>query len=282
MAWSTAFAIAWFLWWTVIMIVAQLWCDHRPNYPLECQELYDILHSIFPKVEFRAITDIWVLGHLLIFVLWIWLLPPKGRTRERLIRVFFFLWGTIYLLRSICLVLTQIPRTDLEGENARPDSIFWGVIGFFGTNPTMTDLVFSGHTATMVLVWEFVAYYTNHSIWSTLLWLFTVTGSVLVSITHMHYTLDVFIAWGVADWVFHRYHSILDPQYLLAWRPGYRLTEIPSGIELPATLTDRGGREFELRSKKKGKRSLNPFKYYTKARHAAWHHLKNFDGGDSE
>lgn len=262
----------WFFWWSIIMIISQLWCDHRPNYPIECQELHDILHSIFPKIEFRAIADIWVGIHVFIFIMWIVFFPPKRRRRQRIIRIFFFLWGSIYMLRSICLILTQIPKTDLVGENARPNSIFWGIIGFFGSHPTMTDLVFSGHTATMVLIWEFISYYSNHSIWSTILLLFTVVGSLLVSITHMHYTLDVFIAWIVADYVFHRYHSILDSEYLMAWRNGYHLTKVPSGIELPAELVDRGGRRFQLKSRKNNES--------TRVRRALWDHIKRLDGGD--
>ena len=289
---NTGFAVLWWAFWTIFMILGQLWSDSYPNYPEECQNLNDIIHLLVPQIEFREITDIWAGAHLLIFIIWALFFTPKGRSKERLFRIFFFLWGTIYALRGFSLVLTRYPRTNLEGNNANPEHLWWGVLGgVIGISPTMTDLMFSGHTATMVLVSEFLGYYTQHNIFSTLLWLFTLIGAFLISATQIHYTADIFIGWLIADYIFHRYHSIFDTEYLMAWRPSVKLTNIPSGIVLPATMVDADGKRFNIvrrenNKKKKRKLSqkekaknqlLDPYKFSSEPRQRLWKFLKKFD-----
>ena len=229
------------------MVLAQVWCDYMPANDKECHALYDILHELFPRVTFRPIADIWAVSHIIFLALYIAFFLPKGRSRERVVRVFFSLWGCVYALRTFSLIVTRYPRILMEGGVVHPDGVWWAFFNFFsGEDPTVSDYMFSGHTATMVLCTWFIAYYSNHNFWSSLLWVYTIVGSVLVSITLMHYTADVVVAWWVSDWVFHRYHSIFDPEYLRAWRPGVRLTNIPGGIELPAQMVDASGAQFEL------------------------------------
>ena len=266
------------------MVLCQLWSDSYENYPSECQNLKDIIHLLIPQIKWRTITDIFAGGHLVIFIIWALAFTPKGRSKERLFRIFFFLWGTIYALRGFSLVMTRYPRTNLEGNNSNPEHLWWGVIGgVIGISPTMTDLMFSGHTATMVLVSEFVAYYTSHSIFSNILWLITFVGAFFISATQIHYTVDVFIGWLIADFVFHRYHAILDTEYLMAWRPSVKLTNIPSGIELPAQIEDANGRKFKIVRKERSERtksntSLDPHRYSSRPREKLWKFLKRFAG----
>ncbi len=64
-------------------------------------------------------------------------------------------------------------------------------IAFFSTGKTFTkDLFFSGHTATMFLIYLCV---TNRIVKNILL-VFTISIGVLVLVQHVHYTIDVFAA----------------------------------------------------------------------------------------
>lgn len=282
MAWSTFAAVLWFIFWMLAMVLAQVWCDYMPAEDQKCGALYDILHDLLPRIKYRPISDFFAASHVVILVLYVIFFLPKGRSKERVIRVFLFLWGCIYALRTFALIPTRYPRILMEGGVVHPDGAWWAFFHFFsGSDATVSDFMFSGHTSTMVLCTWFVAYYSNHSIWSSILWVYTIVGSVLVSITLMHYTTDVLLAWWITDWVFHRYHSIFDPEYLRAWRPGVNLTNIPGGVELPAQMTDASGQVFELvgGDDKRHKR-INAGKYYNSARYQLWKYMKAFDGGN--
>ena len=279
MAWSTVAAVLWFMFWTSTMVMAQIWCDYMPANDKQCHAMYDILHEFLPRVNFRPIADIWAVSHVIILTIYIFAFLPRNVSKERVIRIFFFLWGCLYALRTFSLIPTRYARIMVEGGTIHPNGVWWAFIGFFsGQEATVADYMFSGHTATMFLCSYFVGYYSNHSVWSSLLFVHSFVGAVLVSITWMHYTIDVLIAWWMVDWVFHRYHSIMDPEYLRAWRPGVRLTNIPGGVQLPATMTDASGTTFELVGDK-GRKSVDGGKYYNSARYSLWRTLKAFDGG---
>ncbi len=284
MAWATFWAVLWFVFWMMAMVLAQIWCDYMPAKDAECFGLYDILHEFLPRITFRPLADIWGASHVVILLIYITFFLPKKRSGERVIRVFFFLWGCVYAARTFALIPTRYPRILMEAGSVHPDGAWWAFFNFFwGGDATVADFMFSGHTATMVLCTHFVAYYSNHSIFSSLMWVYTLVGSVVVSITLMHYTTDVLIAWWVVDWIFHRYHSVIDPEYLRAWRPGLQLTDIPGGIELPATLQDASGVVYELVGETPKVKRVNAKKYFSSPRYALWKAFKAFDtaGGTS-
>ncbi|VDP34410.1 unnamed protein product [Heligmosomoides polygyrus] len=74
------------------------------------------------------------------------------------------------------------------------------------------DMLFSGHTLSMVLSALFIAYYLP-SRWQLLQYVpvaFTVLGVVCVIISRTHYTIDIVIAYLLTNFVFRLYHAFCE------------------------------------------------------------------------
>ncbi|KAK5982345.1 Phosphatidylcholine:ceramide cholinephosphotransferase 3 [Trichostrongylus colubriformis] len=187
------------------------------------QPLPDILFSLFPEQEwashfgdymtFATLTSLCV---LLIF----------HQSRAIVARRFLFIFATIYGLRSVTLLITQLPP-GYENNTMRcreqvniTFKLFLSRIveqavraGFQGkSNLICGDMLFSGHTLTMVTCALCVAYYLPAR-WRMFQWipiLFTAIGMACMIISRDHYTIDIFIAYWLSSFIFRTYHAFCE------------------------------------------------------------------------
>ncbi|KAK5973147.1 Phosphatidylcholine:ceramide cholinephosphotransferase 3 [Trichostrongylus colubriformis] len=187
------------------------------------QPLPDILFSLFPEQEWAShLGDYMVLATLTSFCV----LLIFHQSRAIVARRFLFIGATLYAFRSITLIITQLPP-GYENNTMRcreqvnlTFSIFLSRVveqairaGFQDkTKMICGDMLFSGHTLTMVTSALCVAYYLPAR-WRLFQWIpnfFAVIGMTCLIISRTHYTIDIFIAYWLSNFVFRTYHAFCE------------------------------------------------------------------------
>lgn len=156
--------------------------QHRYNDP----PLPDILHEIFQPID-PYYLDVALIINSVVAILFIGWHTYKDKTLQYIYKLCFVI-GSVYLLRCLCIYVTYLPNsrictfdsTDNIVTNVRKD--------FCG------DLMYSGHTSQFAVGFLFTYMIYPHK------WL-GVTGCILsfvyaalISISRLHYTIDVIIA----------------------------------------------------------------------------------------
>ena len=147
-----------------------------------------------------------------------------------LMRRFFSLSGTIFLLRCVTMLITSlsVPGKHLECA-PRPYGDIWNkcynaFIIWTGAGLTLQgvrtcgDYMFSGHTVGLTLLNFFITEYTSHIyMLHTFTWICNVFGVFFIIAAHEHYSIDVFVAFYIASRLFMYYHTLanqkLPPYY---------------------------------------------------------------------
>jgi hypothetical protein len=151
------------------------------------EPLEDILHSSLPEwvAEYQEYTDWFPTMAIIMFIIC-----------DKFSHALDFIWlmGILYLLRLISFSITIVPSPDMHC-NTEPDTALRGVFHQFWQEGC-GDLIFSGHTMSMVLASLFIWKYCfpgNYMVAGALV-MYNVMGMLLIIGTRMHYTVDVFIA----------------------------------------------------------------------------------------
>lgn len=155
-----------------------------------------------------------------------------------LLRRFFALSGTVFLLRCITMIITSlsVPGTHLEctprkkpaylddgnflGEmvyKMQQAYVIWRGAGMSiqGVR-TCGDYMFSGHTVALTMLNFFITEYTPRDIYllHTFSWLLNMFGIFFILSGHEHYSIDVFIAFYITSRLFLYYHTLANNQAL--------------------------------------------------------------------
>ncbi|CAG7834831.1 unnamed protein product [Allacma fusca] len=197
-----------------------------------------------------------------LFCIWIGVLFFH-KHRFILIRRFFALSGTVFLLRCVTMLITSlsVPGTHLQC-NPRPYGdwvsrlynayLIWKGAGMSiqGVR-TCGDYMFSGHTVALTMLNFFVTEYTTRRLYyiHTLSWLLNMFGIFFILAAHEHYSIDVFIAFYITSRLFLYYHTLANNQALMqrdskrtkVWFPLFSYFEsgvdgiVPNQYEWPIT-----------------------------------------------
>lgn len=138
-----------------------------------------------------------------------------------LMRRFFSLSGTIFLLRCVTMLITSlsVPGKHLECA-PRPYGDIWNkfynaFIIWTGAGLTLQgvrtcgDYMFSGHTVGLTLLNFFITEYTSHIyMLHTFTWICNIFGVFFIIAAHEHYSIDVFVAFYIASRLFMYYHTL--------------------------------------------------------------------------
>ncbi|KAI3386922.1 hypothetical protein SNEBB_004270 [Seison nebaliae] len=144
------------------------------------------------------------------------------RYRFIILRRLFSLSGTIFLLRSITMLITSlsVPGTHLSCEKLMLENWndhllrAWRIITHLGMTlhgvKTCGDYMFSGHTTILTLLTFFITEYTPSSFYllHTICWSLTGVGIFCTLAAHEHYSIDVFVAYYIASRLFLYYHAM--------------------------------------------------------------------------
>eukprot|EP00906_Rhabdomonas_costata_P026198 RCo037341 len=227
-------------------------------------------HGVLPDLGFSSLpavpgptavlswSDIWTLGMILITVVRFSVFGT--RMRLTLMRRYLSIYSCLILLRSLCIITTLLPNpftscTFTFAHNPWVEALL--VMSLY--ERTCADVLFSGHTVDLTmcaLVWYYYSRLSPLPCDPTLSWqwwqqlfalFFAGFGFFLLVATHLHYTVDVVIAFVLTMLLWHLYHLHLQ---LLRCRCTYRLHRVAGLLwwlelgaeDLPAPSTEHESR----------------------------------------
>ncbi|XP_077999571.1 sphingomyelin synthase-related protein 1-like [Glandiceps talaboti] len=139
-----------------------------------------------------------------------------------ILRRFFCITGTLYLLRSATISVTSLPET---GQHVDCSANFTGSawsrllkstaifikLGMASTGGrTCGAYMFSGHAMVITNFTFFITQYTPRSFWllHVIIWMMSVSGMFAILAAHGHYTVDVIVAFYLTCRMFLYYHTL--------------------------------------------------------------------------
>ncbi|KAF5290939.1 hypothetical protein FQA39_LY14545 [Lamprigera yunnana] len=188
-----------------------------------------------------------------------------------LMRRFFALCGTVFLLRCVTMLITSlsVPGTHLQCQPKNITSrsnvfsdiavkmsqayVIWRGAGLSiqGVR-TCGDYMFSGHTVALTMVNFFITEYTPRNLYflHILTWIMNMFGIFFILAAHEHYSIDVFVAFYITSRLFLYYHTLSNNQALVqrdynrtrVWFPLFSFFEssvdgiVPNEYETPAEI----------------------------------------------
>lgn len=208
------------------------------------------------------------------FLFSIWLLVLLfHKHRFILMRRFFALSGTVFLLRCVTMLITSLsvpgahlqcqPRTstihsddslfsDLTYKISQAYIIWRGAGMSIQGVRTCGDYMFSGHTVALTMLNFFITEYTPRHFYflHTLTWMMNMFGIFFILAAHEHYSIDVFVAFYITSRLFLYYHTLSNNQALMqrdsirtrVWFPLFSYFEssvdgiVPNEFETPAQI----------------------------------------------
>ncbi|XP_030026747.2 sphingomyelin synthase-related 1 [Manduca sexta] len=230
--WKTAIALGYvFLvtWVTaVVMVIVHDKVPDMKKYP----PLPDLFLDNVPHIPW-AFDMCEITGSVLMAIWLVVLFFHKHRFI--ILRRFFALAGTVFLLRCFTMLITSLsvpgshlkceprsypPADDLTvwGRRLRQAYDIWSGAGMSVRGVrTCGDYMFSGHTVALTLLNFFITEYTSRNLYllhiST--WVMNMFGIFFILAAHEHYSIDVFIAFYITSRLFLYYHTLSNNQALM-------------------------------------------------------------------
>ncbi|EDW73129.1 uncharacterized protein Dwil_GK16808 [Drosophila willistoni] len=262
-----SFVVTWIT--SFVMVIVHERVPDMKRYP----PLPDIFLDNVPHIPW-AFNMCEITGSLL-FTVWLIVLTFH-KYRMVLLRRFFALAGTVFLLRCVTMLITSlsVPGTHLQCnqkdfaiDDPNVDMIgalllrmtrayrIWSGLGMSiqGVR-TCGDYMFSGHTVALTLLNFFITEYTPRNLYflHTLTWLLNMFGIFFILAAHEHYSIDVFVAFYITSRLFLYYHTLANNRALMQsdskrtriWFPMFSYFEssmdgiIPNEFDTPGTLID--------------------------------------------
>ncbi|KHJ40868.1 hypothetical protein D918_09077 [Trichuris suis] len=138
-----------------------------------------------------------------------------------LMRRFFSLVGTVFMLRCVTIMITSlsVPGVHLDCKARHSDwptklyrayEIWYGLgLSLFNVR-SCGDYMFSGHTTVVTMFNHFITEYTpdNWNYLHTMSWVCNLFAIFFILAAHEHYSLDVFVAFYISSRLFLYYHSL--------------------------------------------------------------------------
>jgi len=177
----------------------------RGNYP------QDFFHSNFPFVPCLLSLNVimFVAAFIELFVILF------DNRRLIIIKRVAILFSILFMLRNLSMIVTSLPdpsplcrRVSTEQLNINPRSIFDALTGI-----TCGDMIFSGHTITLLMPPMLHMHYFG-GIMSIFFWINAFVGTIFILLSRLHYSIDIFIAYLVVPFVFWIYHLVAEHEFL--------------------------------------------------------------------
>ncbi|XP_020289124.1 sphingomyelin synthase-related 1-like isoform X2 [Pseudomyrmex gracilis] len=255
--WITAF----------VMVIVHDRVPDMKKYP----PLPDIFLDNVPHIPWAF--DMCEVTGTLLFAIWIVVLIFH-KYRFILLRRFFALSGTVFLLRCVTMLITSlsVPGAHLQCQPRKvPDEdwsssayvelynkiamayVIWRGAGMSiqGVR-TCGDYMFSGHTVALTMLNFFITEYTPRHLYflHTFTWMLNMFGIFFILAAHEHYSIDVFVAFYITSRLFLYYHTLANNQALMQrdsirtriWFPLFSFFEssvdgiVPNEFESPSLI----------------------------------------------
>ncbi|XP_034942244.1 sphingomyelin synthase-related 1 [Chelonus insularis] len=255
--WITAF----------VMVIVHDRVPDMKKYP----PLPDIFLDNVPHIPWAF--DMCEVTGTLLFAIWLVVLIFH-KYRFILLRRFFSLSGTVFLLRCVTMLITSlsVPGAHLQCKpRPTPDEpwartaygelynkismayVIWRGAGMSiqGVR-TCGDYMFSGHTVALTMLNFFITEYTPRQLYflHTFTWMLNMFGIFFILAAHEHYSIDVFVAFYITSRLFLYYHTLANNQALMQrdsirtkiWFPLFSFFEssvdgiVPNEYESPSVI----------------------------------------------
>ncbi|RUS73252.1 hypothetical protein EGW08_018983 [Elysia chlorotica] len=251
---SFVYVFAVFMLTAFVMVVVHDRVPEMDKYP----PLPDLFLDNMPHVPW-AFDACEIVG-LTLGVMW-FILLFFHKHRFVLMRRFFSLMGTIFLLRCVTMLITSlsVPGKHLQCSGKRYGDWYtrlqrtfeiWQGMGMSlqGVR-SCGDYMFSGHTSVITLLTFFITEYTPRKYYYVhiMSWCLNLFGIFFLLAAHEHYSIDVFVAFYLSSRLFMYYHTLAHNRALQAadarrtriWFPLFAFFEskcegrIPNTFEVP-------------------------------------------------
>ncbi|XP_078032659.1 sphingomyelin synthase related [Augochlora pura] len=254
--WITAF----------VMVIVHDRVPDMKKYP----PLPDIFLDNVPHIPWAF--DMCEVTGTILFAIWLIVLIFH-KYRFILLRRFFALSGTVFLLRCVTMLITSLsvpgahlqcqPRTvsddwsspayvDIYNKIAMAYVIWRGAGMSIQGVRTCGDYMFSGHTVALTMLNFFITEYTPAQLYflHTFTWMLNMFGIFFILAAHEHYSIDVFVAFYITSRLFLYYHTLANNQALMQrdsnrtriWFPLFSFFEssvdgiVPNEYESPSLI----------------------------------------------
>ncbi|XP_051166807.1 ceramide phosphoethanolamine synthase-like [Leptopilina boulardi] len=254
--WITAF----------VMVIVHDRVPDMKKYP----PLPDIFLDNVPHIPWAF--DMCEVTGTVLFAIWLIVLIFH-KYRFILLRRFFALSGTVFLLRCVTMLITSLsvpgahlqchPRNTHEEWNwtaygelynkiAMAYEIWRGAGMSIQGVRTCGDYMFSGHTVALTMLNFFITEYTPRKLYflHTFTWMLNMFGIFFILAAHEHYSIDVFVAFYITSRLFLYYHTLANNQALMQrdsnrtriWFPLFSFFEssvdgiVPNEYENPSVI----------------------------------------------
>ncbi|XP_015586258.1 sphingomyelin synthase-related 1 isoform X2 [Cephus cinctus] len=256
--WITAF----------VMVIVHDRVPDMKKYP----PLPDIFLDNVPHIPWAF--DMCEVTGTILFAIWLTVLIFH-KYRFILLRRFFALSGTVFLLRCVTMLITSLsvpgahlqcqPRNvpaeewssgtaykELYNKIAMAYVIWRGAGMSIQGVRTCGDYMFSGHTVALTMLNFFITEYTSRQLYflHTFTWMLNMFGIFFILAAHEHYSIDVFVAFYITSRLFLYYHTLANNQALMQrdsnrtriWFPLFSFFEssvdgiVPNEYESPSSI----------------------------------------------
>ncbi|CAH1994527.1 unnamed protein product [Acanthoscelides obtectus] len=261
--WITAF----------VMVIVHDRVPDMKKYP----PLPDIFLDNVPHIPWAF--DMCEVTGTIMFTIWLVVLVFH-KHRFILMRRFFAMSGTVFLLRCVTMLITSlsVPGSHLQCQPRNRPGVSGGVFADLAQKlsqayviwrgagmsiqgvRTCGDYMFSGHTVALTMLNFFITEYTPRPIYylHTLSWMMNMFGIFFILAAHEHYSIDVFVAFYITSRLFLYYHTLANNQTLMqrdstrtkVWFPLFSYFEssiegiVPNEYESPGEIANNICRFF--------------------------------------
>ncbi|CAG9815925.1 unnamed protein product [Phaedon cochleariae] len=139
-------------------------------------------------------------------------------------RRIFLLMSLLYLYRAITMYVTVLPMANTDypcspkSNETSPLLIAKRVVKLMsglglsvnGQHVYCGDFIYSGHTVILVFTYLLITEYTPKKLYLIhwMYWVLSLTGIVMLELSHGHYSIDVIIAYFITTRTFWLYHTL--------------------------------------------------------------------------
>lgn len=216
----------------------------NPEYTDHTVKLWDVTFEYLPYFPETLPADIFATVSPLVVVIRFMVFAGPMSLRWTILCRVIIMWGIMWFLRGLCIVVTPLPNPHLTCEPiiTYPDNIFLEAFAIFLMGDlTCQDVMFSGHTVAVTLGALTTAKYWSRAPWrtsdaaeegpwsfntfvDTVLIIWAITGYYFIIASHFHYTVDVVVAAVLTCLVFNTYHNAIE----VCWNKKQHWMRIPA------------------------------------------------------
>lgn len=211
------------VWNSACQVMVDHWTFYQQLHAAEITSvvLPDIGFHLLPHLKTPNLADVYNAGMLATTVAIFQLFHPL---RAKLLKRFCLLQGTLFMLRSITIVVTLLPNPyhSCVLHPARDESfIAEGLKVMGGSRTTCGDVMYSGHSVNMTLMnlfWQenYPSHWRTAAFVRSFWWLVNIVGLIVCVTTHFHYTVDVLIGPVLTCLFWALYHRTIKYPHILA------------------------------------------------------------------